>query len=88
MMLLDIMEVAMSHSGLNLAVAFMTVLHNFGIGKKVSFESIGFKDTHLGCRSLASPVTTQPITIRWSTNLRVLSVASMEPQTEHAALCT
>lgn len=62
-MLLDIVEVAMSHSGLNLAVAFVTVLDDFGIGEKVSFESISFEDTYLGCRSLASPVTTRPITI-------------------------
>lgn len=35
-MLLDLVEVARSHSGLNLAVAFATVLEEFGIAEKVS----------------------------------------------------
>ena len=37
-MLLDIMEVACSHSGLNLAAAFAKVLEDFGIEDKVSKE--------------------------------------------------
>lgn len=36
-MLLDMVEVAKSHSGLNLAVAFAAVLDDFGISEKVSF---------------------------------------------------
>ena len=35
-MLLDIVEVAKSHSGLNLAAAFAKVLQDFGISDKVS----------------------------------------------------
>jgi hypothetical protein len=34
-MLLDIVEVACSHSGLNLAVAFAKILEDFGISDKV-----------------------------------------------------
>ena len=34
-MLLDLVEVAMSHSGVNLAVAFAKVLEDFGISDKV-----------------------------------------------------
>jgi hypothetical protein len=35
-LLLDLVEVAMSHSGLNLAVAFTNILDEFGISDKVS----------------------------------------------------
>ena len=38
-MLLDIVEVARSHSGLNLAVAFTKILGDFGISNKVSKNS-------------------------------------------------
>lgn len=38
-MLLDLVEVAMSHSGINLAEAFAKVLEEFGIEDKVSFNS-------------------------------------------------
>ena len=34
-MLLDLIEVAMSHSGLNLAIAFAKVIDDFGISAKV-----------------------------------------------------
>lgn len=37
-MLLDLVEVARSHSGINLAEAFSDVLHEFGIENKVSFN--------------------------------------------------
>ena len=37
-MLLDLVEVAKSHSGLNLAAAFAKVLEDFGISDKVSNE--------------------------------------------------
>jgi len=36
-MLLDIVEVAQSHSGLNLAAAFAGILDEFGISDKVSY---------------------------------------------------
>jgi hypothetical protein len=35
-MLLDIVEVAKSHSGINLAAAFAKILNDFGISDKVS----------------------------------------------------
>jgi hypothetical protein len=35
-MLLDIVEVASSHSGINLAVVFAKILEDFGISDKVS----------------------------------------------------
>jgi hypothetical protein len=35
-MILDIVEVARSHSGLNLAAAFAKILEDFGISDKVS----------------------------------------------------
>lgn len=35
-MLLDIVELACSHSGLNLAAAFAKILEDFGISDKVS----------------------------------------------------
>jgi ABC-type uncharacterized transport system permease subunit len=35
-MLLDLVEVAMSHSGVNLATAFVHILGEFGISDKVS----------------------------------------------------
>jgi hypothetical protein len=35
-MLLDIVEVARSHSGLNLAAAFAKILNDFGVSDKVS----------------------------------------------------
>lgn len=34
-MLLDIVEVARSHTGLNLALAFAEIIHDFGIEHKV-----------------------------------------------------
>jgi hypothetical protein len=37
-MLLDLVEVAMSHSGVNLAETFANVLQEFGIEDKVSFN--------------------------------------------------
>jgi hypothetical protein len=40
-MLLDLVEVARSHSGVNLAEAFANVLEEFGIQDKVSFDVIG-----------------------------------------------
>jgi hypothetical protein len=38
-MILDIVEVAMSHSGVNLAAAFAQILEEFGVSDKVSFLS-------------------------------------------------
>ena len=40
-MLLDIMELTRSHSGLNLAAAFAKILEDFGISDKVSNLSCG-----------------------------------------------
>ena len=37
-MILDIVEVAMSHSGVNLAAAFVDILQEFGVSDKVSFN--------------------------------------------------
>ena len=39
-MLLDLVEVARSHSGLNLAAAFVKVLEDFGISDKVSKKNL------------------------------------------------
>lgn len=38
-LLLDVVEVARSHSGINLAAAFAEILEDFGIGEKVSYLS-------------------------------------------------
>ena len=47
-MLLDIIEVAESHSGLNLSAAFAKILNDFGISDKVSLFlcSKWFVDSH------------------------------------------
>ena len=47
-MLLDIIEVAESHSGLNLSAAFAKILNDFGISDKVSLflRSKWFVDSH------------------------------------------
>jgi len=47
LMLLDIVEVAHSHSGVNLAAAFAKILEDFGISHKVSI-----------CLSAASTLST------------------------------
>jgi len=39
MMLLDIVEVAKSHLGINLAAAFAKILDNFGVSDKVNHIS-------------------------------------------------
>jgi hypothetical protein len=39
-MLLDLVEVAKSHTGVNLGIAFSTVLKNFGIQDKVRISKI------------------------------------------------
>ena len=51
-MLLDIVEVARSHSGLNLAEAFAKILQDFGISDKVRFIIPNGIETHL-CMALA-----------------------------------
>ena len=58
-MLLNIVELARSHSGFNLAAAFAKILKDFGISDKVSHLSCGegvinSLDT---CRSSQSPAT-------------------------------
>jgi predicted RNA-binding protein with TRAM domain len=40
-MLLDLVEVARSHSGVNLAEAFVNILDEFGIEDKVSIQFHG-----------------------------------------------
>ena len=46
-MLLDIVEVARSHSGLNLAAAFAKILDDFGISHKVSrYIAVNREATH------------------------------------------
>jgi hypothetical protein len=49
-MLLDLVEVARSHSGLNLAAAFAKILEDFGISNKVSECGMAVKwlATHSG----------------------------------------
>ena len=47
-MLLDIVEVAKSHSGINLAAAFAKILDNFGVTDKVNYIQQSVKPhTHL-----------------------------------------
>lgn len=49
-MILNVVEVAMSHSGVNLAVAFAGILEEFRVSEKVSFYQsiLGLKeDTYL-----------------------------------------
>jgi hypothetical protein len=50
-MLLDIVEVACSHSGLNLATAFAKILEDFGIDNKVSkcTPAVNGQATYHGC---------------------------------------
>lgn len=43
-MLLDLVEVAMSHSGINLAAAFANILEEFGISDKVCIIAIKFQE--------------------------------------------
>jgi len=38
--LLDLIEVAKSHSGINLVAAFVKILEDFGIENKVSLQAI------------------------------------------------
>ena len=42
-MILDIVEVAMAHSGVNLVAAFAKIFHEFGIADKVSNVQYLFK---------------------------------------------
>jgi hypothetical protein len=59
-MLLDIVELARSHSGFNLAAAFAKILEDFGISDKVSKLSCGegVIDSLDMCRSSQLPATT------------------------------
>ena len=43
-MLLDLVEVARSHSGVNLAETFANILEGFGIQDKVSFNIIALSN--------------------------------------------
>jgi hypothetical protein len=53
-MLLDIVELARSHSGVNLAAAFSKILEDFGISNKVS------KIPH-GEHAIDSPAVSDPL---------------------------
>lgn len=62
-MLLDLVEVAESHSGVNLANAFAQVLEDFGIEDKVRqffVRSNNRNNLPRGSRSLVSPATMPP----------------------------
>ena len=63
-MLLDIVELAHSHSGFNLVAAFMKILEDFGISDKVSKLSggKGVIDSLDMCRSSQLPATTHQTT--------------------------
>ena len=45
LMLLDLVEVAQSHSGLNLAQAFEKILDDFGISDKVGMTEMQYYDS-------------------------------------------
>jgi hypothetical protein len=54
-MLLDLVEVASSHSGLNLAAAFAEILDTFGISEKVGKQCIRqSNDAYSFCTGLGS----------------------------------
>ena len=64
-MLLDLVEVAKSHSGVNLAQAFANVLKEFGIEDKVSFNIARLDynwDLPYHFRSSVLPATMHPTT--------------------------
>jgi hypothetical protein len=54
-MLLDIMEVAKSHSGINLAAAFAKILDDFGISDKVRTVSTLIKPQIMGLTNTVDP---------------------------------
>jgi hypothetical protein len=65
-MLLDLVEVAESHSGLHLAAVFAKILGDFKITDKVSIQLYFLTTVCLQrLRSSASLVITPPITIPW-----------------------
>jgi hypothetical protein len=64
-MVLNIVELAMSHSGVNLASAFTHILQEFGISEKVSiYQSILERNLPMIFSFLASLVTMCPPTIQ------------------------
>jgi hypothetical protein len=67
-LLLDLVEVAKSHTGVTLAIAFATVLKTFDVEEKVSFKQLSYGKRHspVTCVSqiLALPATTRPTTTR------------------------
>ena len=67
-MLLDLVEVAESHTGVNLGIAFVNVLKKFGIEEKVSKSNCdqgrgGYSPVACACRFLALLVITHPTTM-------------------------
>jgi hypothetical protein len=77
-MLLDIVELARSHSGFNLAAAFAKILEDFGISDKVSKLSYveGLIDSLDTCRFSQSPATTHRTTTQWLKNLPICLMTS------------
>lgn len=65
-MLLDLVEVPRSHSGLNLAKCFRDILEEFGVSDKVSMKNLPTVKQSLtsGPRYSASPAITPPTTAR------------------------
>jgi hypothetical protein len=60
-MVLDMVELAMSHSGINLASAFTHILQEFGISEKVSiYQSISERNLPMIFSFSASLVTMHP----------------------------
>ena len=66
-MLLDIVELPESHTGVNLGTAFVTVLQNFGVEEKVRASNFHQRDLltfDVHCRSLAYRLIMHQITIQ------------------------
>src|SRR5882757_4068599 len=89
-MLLDIVEVARSHSGFNLAAAFAKILQDFRISDKVSKLSYveGLIDLLDTCRSSRSPAITHQIMTQWLKNSPICSTTSRVLQIKPGVSCT
>jgi hypothetical protein len=89
-MLLDIVELARSHSGFNLAAAFAKILEDFGISDKVSKLSYveGLIDLLDTCRSSRLPATTHQTTTRWLKNSPICLTTSQVLQIKPGVSCT
>jgi hypothetical protein len=89
-MLLDIVELVHSHSGLNLAAAFAKILEDFGIDNKVSNLSCGedVMNSLNMCRSSRLLATTPRIMIRRSKNSPTCLTTSQVLQIKHGVSYT